>query len=68
MIYIKHGTPDNFEDYPMEPYSYPYQIWSYYRGGNIVELVFIDENHDGDYRLRYPIDGYNLKSDFYREN
>ena len=63
-VYIKHGEPDEIDDYPFAPNSHPYQEWHYYRGGRYRKFTFIDENEDGDYRLVYPYDGLHLKPDF----
>lgn len=63
-IYIKHGEPDEINDYPFSPNSHPYQEWHYYQGGRYRKFTFLDENEDGDYRLIYPYDGLNLRPDF----
>lgn len=63
-IYIKHGEPDEINDYPFSPNSHPYQEWHYYYGGRYRMFTFLDENEDGDYRLIYPYDGLNLRPDF----
>ncbi len=63
-IYIKHGEPDEIDDYPFAPNSHPYQEWHYYRSGRYRKFTFVDENEDGDYRLVYPYDGLNMRPDF----
>jgi len=63
-VYIKHGEPDQIDDYPFAPNSHPYQEWHYYRGGRYRQFTFVDENEDGDYRLVYPYDGLHLRPDF----
>lgn len=63
-VYIKHGEPDEIDDYPFSPNSHPYQEWHYYHGGRYRKFTFLDENEDGDYRLIYPYDGLNLRPDF----
>lgn len=63
-IFIKHGEPDEIDDYPFSPNSHPYQEWHYYYGGRYRKFTFLDENEDGDYRLVYPYDGLNLRPDF----
>ena len=63
-IYIKHGEPDEIDDYPFAPNSHPYQEWHYYQSGRYRRFTFLDENEDGDYRLIYPYDGLNLRPDF----
>ena len=63
-IYVKHGEPDEIDDYPFAPNSHPYQEWHYYHGGRYRKFTFLDENEDGDYRLIYPYDGLNLTPDF----
>jgi len=63
-VFIKHGEPDEIDDYPFAPNSHPYQEWHYFRGGRYRKFTFLDENEDGDYRLIYPFDGLNLRPDF----
>ena len=63
-IYIKHGEPDQIDDYPVSASRRPYQEWHYYRGGRYLRFQFVDENDDGDYRLVYPFDGFNYPPDF----
>ncbi|MCK4462311.1 MAG: GWxTD domain-containing protein, partial [candidate division Zixibacteria bacterium] len=63
-IYIKHGEPDEIDDYPFAPNSHPYQEWHYYRDGRYRRFTFVDENEDGDYRLVYPYDGLYMRPDF----
>ena len=62
-VYIKHGDPDEIDDFPMEIDSSPYQEWHYHRG-NYRRFTFLDDNGDGDFRLIYPYDGLNLVPDF----
>jgi GWxTD domain-containing protein len=40
-IYLKYGPPNNVEDRPNEPSSYPYQIWHYYKIGQFNNKRFI---------------------------
>ncbi len=63
-VYIKHGEPDELDDYPFSYDSHPYQEWHYYRRGQYRKFTFVDENEDGDYRLVFPYDGLNLRPDF----
>lgn len=63
-IYIKHGEPDELDDFPFSPYSHPYQVWHYYLSGRYKRFTFVDENEDGDYRLQYPYDGLYQTPDF----
>lgn len=63
-VYVKHGEPDEIDDYPFAPNSHPYQEWHYYDGGRYRKFTFVDENEDGDYRLTFPYDGLNLMPDF----
>ncbi len=62
--YIMYGEPDQLEDFPLSPNRRPYQEWHYYRDGRYRKFVFIDENEDGEYRLAYPYDGFNMRPDF----
>jgi GWxTD domain-containing protein len=64
IIYVKHGEPDQIDDYPMSPESMPYQTWHYYRRGRYLRFLFVDENLDGDYRLQFPYDGLDQTPDF----
>lgn len=57
MIYIQHGIPDQVEDFPFETNSRSHQIWYYYRYGQPLQFLFIDDFGDGDYRLQFPYDG-----------
>lgn len=63
-IYIQYGEPDQIDDHPISPESFPYQIWHYYREGKYRRFTFVDQNEDGDYRLQYPYDGLNQRPDF----
>ncbi|MFH1687891.1 MAG: GWxTD domain-containing protein [bacterium] len=63
-VFIKHGEPDELDDFPMALDSYPYQEWHYHRSSTYLRFTFVDENGDGDYRLIYPYDGLNLVPDF----
>jgi GWxTD domain-containing protein len=40
-IYLKYGPPNNVEDRPNEPSTYPYQIWHYYKIGQFNNKRFI---------------------------
>ncbi len=53
MIYIVLGPPDNVERHPFDSDAKPYEIWSYYEINQ--NLVFVDENGFGDYRLLTPL-------------
>ncbi|HOP07020.1 MAG TPA: GWxTD domain-containing protein [candidate division Zixibacteria bacterium] len=64
IIYVKHGEPDQVDDYPLMPSRMPYQEWHYYRGNQYLKFTFVDRNGDGDYRLVYPYDGLNQEPDF----
>ncbi|MEW6412429.1 MAG: GWxTD domain-containing protein [Candidatus Zixiibacteriota bacterium] len=59
-VYIVYGEPDQIDDYPFQPNSYPYQEWYYYREAKYRKFVFVDETGDGDYRLIYPYDGLGI--------
>ncbi len=63
-IFIKHGPPDQIDDYPMQLDGYPYQEWHYHSSGVYKRFTFVDENGDGEYRLVYPYDGLHLRPDF----
>lgn len=63
-IYIIHGEPDQIDDYPMSMSYPPYQIWHYYKSGLYRRFAFLDEDHDGEYKLQYPYDGLNQTPDF----
>jgi GWxTD domain-containing protein len=63
-IFIQFGQPDQVDDEPFAPNTYPYQIWHYYSEGRYRRFLFIDEREDGDYRLQYPFDGLNQRPDF----
>ncbi|MGH8016129.1 MAG: GWxTD domain-containing protein, partial [Candidatus Zixiibacteriota bacterium] len=65
-VLVRYGVPDQVDDYPFSLDSYPYQEWYYYKliGGRYRKFTFVDDNHDGDYRLVYPYDGLWQKPDF----
>lgn len=63
-VFIKHGPPDQIDDYPMQLDGYPYQEWHYHSSGVYRRFTFVDENSDGEYRLVYPYDGLYLRPDF----
>ena len=63
-ILVIYGVPDQIEDYPFALETYPSQVWHYYRKGRYRKFIFIDDNHDGDYRLQYPYDGLGINPDF----
>jgi len=63
-VFVKHGEPDQIDDYPIVPGQVPYQEWHYYRGNRYRKFTFVDRNGDGDYRLVYPYDGLNQLPDF----
>ncbi len=63
-VYVKHGEPDQVDDYPLMPSRLPYQEWHYYRGSQYRKFTFVDRNGDGDYRLVYPYDGLSQPPDF----
>jgi len=63
-VLVRYGAPDQIEDYPFSLSSFPYQEWHYYKGGRYRKFTFVDDNHDGDYRLVYPYDGLWQKPDF----
>ena len=63
-VYIKHGEPDQIDDYPMSLSYLPYQIWHYYRRGQYLRFLFVDEDLDGDYRIQFPYDGKGQSPDF----
>lgn len=63
-VFVRHGAPDQVDDYPFSLSSYPYQEWHYYKGGRYRKFTFVDDNHDGDYRLVYPYDGLWQTPDF----
>lgn len=45
-VFLKYGPPSSVVDRPNEPHSYPYQIWHYYRAGDLNNrrFVFIDRD------------------------
>ena len=49
-VYILYGKPDEIERHPFELGSPAYEIWYYYSQG--VAFVFVDEDGDGDYKLK----------------
>jgi GWxTD domain-containing protein len=63
-VLVRYGPPDQVDDYPFSLSSYPYQEWHYYKGGRYRKFTFVDDNHDGDYRLVYPFDGLWQTPDF----
>lgn len=63
-IYIVFGEPDQIDDYPLVIETRPYQEWHYYHGGRYRRFMFVDESEDGDYRLRYPYDGLDIRPEF----
>ncbi len=63
-VLIKYGEPDQIEDYPFSLETYPLQIWHYYRKGRYRKFIFVDDGHDGDYRLQFPYDGIGTDPDF----
>jgi GWxTD domain-containing protein len=63
-VFIKHGPPDQVDDYPMQLDGHPYQEWHYHSTGVYKRFTFVDENSDGEYRLVYPYDGLHLRPDF----
>ena len=40
-IYLKYGAPNTMTDRPNEPSSYPYQIWHYYKLGELSNRRFV---------------------------
>ena len=53
-IYLKYGPPNNVDDRPNEPSSYPYQIWHYYKIANFNNKKFVFYQPDlvtNDYSL-----------------
>jgi GWxTD domain-containing protein len=56
-VLVRYGPPDQIDDFPFSLSTYPYQEWHYYKGGRYLKFTFVDDNHDGDYRLVYPFDG-----------
>ena len=65
-VLVRYGVPDQVDDYPFSLDSYPTQDWYYYKliGGRYRKFTFVDDNHDGDYRLVYPYDGLWQTPDF----
>lgn len=63
-VLIRYGYPDQIEDFPFSLDTFPYQEWHYYRGGRYRRFTFVDDNHDGDYRLIYPYDGLGQRRGF----
>ncbi len=63
-VLVRYGAPDQVEDFPFSLNSNPYQEWHYYKGGRYRKFTFVDDNHDGDYRLVYPYDGLWQTPDF----
>ena len=63
-VLIKYGEPDQIEDYPFALETYPSQVWHYYRKGRYRKFIFVDDGHDGDYRLQFPYDGIGTDPDF----
>ncbi len=57
-VLVRYGQPDQIEDVPFSIDTYPYQDWHYYKNGRYLKFRFIDDNHDGDYRLVYPYNGF----------
>ncbi len=53
MAFILLGAPSAVDRHPFEIDSKPYEIWSYYEFNS--QIIFIDENGFGDYRLVTPI-------------
>lgn len=63
-VLVRYGEPDQIEDYPFALETYPSQVWHYYRKGRYRKFIFVDDSHDGDYRLQYPYDGIGSNPDF----
>lgn len=63
-VLVRYGVPNQIEDFPFSLGSYPYQEWHYYTAIRYRTFTFVDDNHDGDYRLVYPYDGLWLKPEF----
>ena len=63
-VLVRYGPPDQVDDYPFSLSSDPYQEWHYYKAGRYRKFTFVDDNHDGDYRLIYPFDGLWLAPEF----
>jgi len=63
-VLVRYGIPDQIEDYPFALEAYPSQVWHYYRKGRYRKFIFVDDSHDGDYRLQYPYDGIGTDPDF----
>lgn len=45
-IYLKYGAPDQVENRPSEPSSYPYTVWQYYRIAQFTNRFFVFYNPD----------------------
>lgn len=63
-VFVRHGEPDQVDDYPVSVESAPYQEWHYYQNGRYRKFTFVDETGDGDFKLVYPYDGLNQTPEF----
>ena len=63
-VFVRHGEPDQVDDYPVSVDTPPYQEWHYYQNGRYRKFTFVDETGDGDFKLVYPYDGLNQTPDF----
>jgi GWxTD domain-containing protein len=63
-VLVRYGVPNEIEDFPFSMGTYPYQEWHYYNALRYRTFTFVDDNHDGDYRLVYPYDGLWQKPEF----
>ncbi len=50
-IFIVYGQPDDIDRHHMEIDEKPYEIWSYYVGGQNHKFVFVDRNNENIYSL-----------------
>ena len=52
-VFLKYGQPNTRTPYPMEPLSYPYEIWHYYKIENFSnkKFVFYDPQGTNDFQV-----------------
>lgn len=56
-VYIRYGEPDHLLEEPFSLDRRPYQVWTYSSLSPMRKFLFVDDNNDGDYRLKFPYDG-----------
>jgi GWxTD domain-containing protein len=65
-VYIMYGPPDEYERYPSEGDTKPYEIWYYHNIEGGVEFVFIDKTGFSDYILVHSTKRGEIRDDNWR--